>query len=145
MKGALLLAGLALAAGKAPSTNVPCHDMKEYMPPAMSQAYNISKHNGTWCVPSRLWAAAATWGGAALPPLRRRRRRRRQHRRGGARRYEVAFRDLYPWGPLCDCQQVRDTRALPARSLVAAAAPSLRQRGQAGPDHPQSAAASLGV
>lgn len=37
------------------------------MPPAMSKAYNMSKHNGTW--------------------------------------YEVAFRDLYPWGPMCDCQQ----------------------------------------
>jgi len=37
------------------------------MPPEMSKAYNMSKHNGTW--------------------------------------YEVSFRDLYPWGPMCDCQQ----------------------------------------
>ena len=21
--------------------------------------------------------------------------------------YEVSFRDLYPWGPMCECQQVR--------------------------------------
>ena len=50
-----------------PSPNMPCHAMKQYMPPEMSRKYNMSKHNGTW--------------------------------------YEVSFRDLYPWGPLCDCQQ----------------------------------------
>ena len=50
-----------------PSKNMPCQNMKQYMPPEMSRKYNMSKHNGTW--------------------------------------YEVSFRDLYPWGPLCDCQQ----------------------------------------
>lgn len=50
-----------------PSKNVPCKAMESYMPPSVSESYNVSKHNGTW--------------------------------------YEVAFRDLYPWGPVCDCQQ----------------------------------------
>lgn len=61
---ALIPAGIASAR---PSPNLPCKPMKDYMPPAMSKAYNMSKHNGTW--------------------------------------YEVSFRDLYPWGPMCDCQQ----------------------------------------
>lgn len=63
---ATLVSTIVLAAGEN-SPNMPCKSMKEYMPPAMSKAYDIKKHNGTW--------------------------------------YEVAFRDLYPWGPVCDCQQ----------------------------------------
>lgn len=53
--------------GRPPSANLPCRPMEEYMPPAVSKAYDIKKHNGTW--------------------------------------YEVVFRDLYPKGPLCFCQQ----------------------------------------
>lgn len=64
---AVLLAALLTYVSCKPSPNLPCKPMKDYMPPAMSQGYNISKHNGTW--------------------------------------YEVSFRDLYPWGPLCECQQ----------------------------------------
>ena len=50
-----------------PSPNLPCLSMESYLPPAVRDTYDMSKHNGTW--------------------------------------YEVSFRDLYPWGPLCDCQQ----------------------------------------
>lgn len=62
-----MLLVLVQLAARMPSPNLPCKSMKEYMPPAMSKAYNMSKHNGTW--------------------------------------YEVSFRDLYPWGELCYCQQ----------------------------------------
>ena len=51
----------------APSPNLPCKPMQEYLPPHVQSTYNMSRHNGTW--------------------------------------FEVAFRDLYPWGPLCRCQQ----------------------------------------
>ena len=31
-----------------PSPNMPCKSMKHYMPPEMSEKYDMRKHNGTW-------------------------------------------------------------------------------------------------
>ena len=50
--------------------------------------------------------------------------------------YELAFRDLYPWGPLCDCQQVRDTRAPAARSVARGRSSSLSPPGRSGGSRP---------
>ena len=50
LMSAMRLVLVSAATGSAPSPNLPCKSMRSYMPPAMSQAYNMSKHNGTWCV-----------------------------------------------------------------------------------------------
>lgn len=52
MKMSLMWLAILQAAANAEkvshSPHVPCQSMEEYMPPAMSKAYNMSKHNGTW-------------------------------------------------------------------------------------------------